>query len=178
VTPIYIYPDGGEMRTLREQRRREVTDGWRRYAIAAAEREGISTRAWLLRDIDRRIDRELAGIHDDRQVNGYVYVAGSPDGGGPIKVGVSRTPRDRIQSVRSEVGWPSVALFYIQGEVYKTFVEYEAHRLLWAYRVNGEMFDVSPENAVAAVKVAGETAARSPSLLRNKPMYLDEMPNA
>jgi hypothetical protein len=172
MTPIYVFPNDGELTKLRETTRRKITIEYRRQAMIAAELEGIRTVVWLRRDIDRRIDRNLAGIRDDRRVNGYVYVAGSPDGG-LIKIGSSRRPRLRVRALRLEMKLQTIALFYIQGEIYLTSTEYEVHRLLWAHNRGRELFDVSPEMAITAVKTAGKTAAKDTFLLRDKPMYLD-----
>lgn len=84
-----------------------------------------------------------------------VYVIGCT--GQPIKIGIARDPYKRLADL--QVGFPHKLQLYwsvvIAGTAAVT-VERAAHKRLAAKRLNGEWFDVDPDDAIEAIKVAAE----------------------
>lgn len=153
---LALYPDHDRWATRERQHRlSQVTAERRLWAVAAAKLDGISVNQWLLNDIDRMIDRDLAGIRDDRRISGYVYIAG-PIGCDIIKIGQSRRPHKRLPSVQVKGSRPLTGLFYMQATLYLKAIEQETHCLLQDHRVEGEYFRVTPEAAAEAADLAGE----------------------
>lgn len=79
-----------------------------------------------------------------------VYVLGPEDG--PQKVGVSNDLRRRLVSIQNgnHLDLCIAAAFPVQRSEAR-MVEKFAHRLLWEFKIRGEWFDVTPEQAAAAV---------------------------
>jgi hypothetical protein len=84
-----------------------------------------------------------------------VYVAKSADIG--VKVGISGDAARRIRALRKEHRRPISLEFCRRGDASAIeAIEKQAHALLCAYRVKGEWFGVSVEDAVAAVLKAAD----------------------
>lgn len=82
----------------------------------------------------------------------FVYIVG-PNRNGPLKVGISANPRDRVREL--QVGNPEkLNLYWVYpcgaGAIYERIV----HRILGARRLVGEWFSVSVETAVGALWIA------------------------
>ncbi len=95
----------------------------------------------------------------------YVYVIGAADG--PQKIGSAVNPASRRMML--QVGNPAILAVAYAHPVSRALVfkvEHRAHGLLADKRVRGDWFDVSPEEAVAAIREAarqieaGEPAQR------------------
>jgi hypothetical protein len=141
--PIAMAPDDGRFDHLKAIKLGEFPEDVIRSAIKASERAGIRTLSWVRRAVDAQIDRDLAFVPDGKKINGYVYVAGPPDGS-KVKIGVSRRPRSRISGIKSSGGVMSIALFYIHGDLLHYLVEQTAHALLSDRSLGWEWFCVSP----------------------------------
>lgn len=83
----------------------------------------------------------------------YVYVVGSTVG--PKKIGIAKNPRARLSQHRTSSPLRLECHFLAQCDASAARdVERSAHRLLARSRLWGEWFDVSTEEAVAAVQAA------------------------
>lgn len=83
----------------------------------------------------------------------YVYVIGADDG--PQKIGVANDPKGRLSIF--QVGNPTTLVISAAEPVTREqafAVEHYAHQLLKERRVRGEWFDVSPIEAIDAVRLA------------------------
>ena len=117
----------------------------------------VSLAACILLCILRRAPRRAALTERERQRTGrYVYVIANTDARGkavaPIKVGIAKDPGQRLRTFQTAN--PR------RLRIYRTFrvtraqaLEQAVHRHLHPFRMKGEWFAVSPEQAVTAVHV-------------------------
>ena len=98
----------------------------------------------------------------------HVYVVGL-QAGGAVKVGISNDPVRRMAALR--MGWAGqpMALFFAQEHPQAQRVEGRALRLLAQHRIGGEWFSVTPEAAIAAVRVATK---QEDEQAKPKPIFL------
>lgn len=95
----------------------------------------------------------MAKSHIEQQV-AFIY-AFQAESGGPVKVGQSVDPEKRAVGLGRGTASKVVVLGARQCHFHdRLFAERYAHALLWPRRVRGEWFDVEPEQALAAIRIA------------------------
>lgn len=122
--------------------------------MTSKQSAGGKARAAKLSPEDRkRIAAEAANQRWSAPGKQLVYVIG-PDVG-PQKIGIALRPALRVREIQT--GNPAalrVALEFDPEECAALQVERRAHWLLHEVRLNGEWFDATPEQAIAAVRQA------------------------
>lgn len=88
----------------------------------------------------------------DRDRPAHLYVIGD---GAALKVGHSEKPFSRLSYMQASHSAP-LSLLYVHPVFWPTrmFAEKYAHALLWTKRVRGEWFDVTIDQAIAAIRLA------------------------
>lgn len=89
------------------------------------------------------------------------------------KIGVTTNPRARLAQLRTGSGFPIEFAFIGAVSGSARDIETRAHAALNDHRVNGEWFDVSPDDATGAVLIAAEDAGHEV-----QPMSLDQSDTA
>lgn len=95
----------------------------------------------------------MTGAVSPLPAQAYVYVIGAEDG--PQKIGVANDPQSRRAMLQT--GNPSllgVAAAVPVARRHALAVEKQAHRILKSKRIRGEWFNVSPEEAADAIRLA------------------------
>jgi hypothetical protein len=96
----------------------------------------------------------------------HIYVIGTASSG-PLKIGVAKNVRARLGGIQN--GNPARLEVLFSSEVPfvdAPAIERRSHALLKAYRLTGEWFDVSAEQAVAAIR---EAIPSPPAKVRQPP---------
>lgn len=79
-----------------------------------------------------------------------IYVFQAPTG--ECKIGVSCNPQKRLQTLNGAMPRGGVRLVYQSGRTeFAYLIEKRIHAVLKDRRLNGEWFDISPEEAMAAI---------------------------
>lgn len=81
-----------------------------------------------------------------------IYIIGTENG--PKKIGYSRSPKQRLAAIQSANPLPVTLLHHRHIGDFVSVIEARVHRRLRNHRLNGEWFDVSLEEAIAAVEAA------------------------
>ncbi len=133
-----------------------------RAAVARAELLNEEVDAWRLPrmpkppEVRPPLDPEAVAVQPAGSTRFFVYVAGTPDG--YQKVGVSRSPAQRIRDLSNASGRPLLPyLMILSHGISPRFLERAVHKALHEHRREGEWFACSPAVAVAAtLRVVGD----------------------
>lgn len=85
-----------------------------------------------------------------RNEPGYIYIIRA---NGLIKIGKSSEPDSRVKQLQTAMPYEIELLFKVQTDD-MTWLERETHWALQEHRIRGEWFDVTPEQAQAAIETA------------------------
>lgn len=85
-----------------------------------------------------------------------------------VKIGVTSNPRARLAQLKTASAFPIDYAFIAAAKDTGYAIEKKAREILSGHRVNGEWFDVGPEEAISVVKAAsakvGEPIVKVPDL--------------
>ena len=96
-------------------------------------------------------------------IRANVYVIGGD--GGTVKIGMSSKPKVRVRALERSEGRQLAVLHLVHRPLGDAeMVEDLAHALLDAKRTDGEWFDVTPEEAIAAVTEAIALVEANPNI--------------